>query len=174
MKNFTLLILLIGALSFAQNCRYHINETDDFTNEKIKETKGVSITKADVISTGIGTGASARAKARKVDNTRYLVFQLTSYEMFIVNEGGIIMLKSTSGEVIKLKFDKSVVADFSYSGDTTIWTAVCSATLDDETFNKLENAEIEKVRWYTDEGYLERDAKKKQFGNIAGILKCIK
>ncbi|MFD2725626.1 hypothetical protein [Hyunsoonleella rubra] len=174
MKNFTLLILLTGSLSFAQNCKYHINETDDFTNEKILETKGVSITKADLISTGIGTGASVRAKARKVDNTRYLVFRLTSYEMFVINEGGIIMLKSISGEVIKLKFNKTVVSDFSDSGGTTIWTAISSATMDDATFNKLENAEIEKVRWYTDEGYLERDAKKKQFGNIAGILKCIK
>jgi len=160
MKRILIIILLIPFLSFSQECIYKINKVDEFTGDKILETKEVAI---------------HSLKGKKINNNQTLEFTITSSNVFSMDENDYLMLKFKSGEVIKMNFYKNTTANYVFLEmlNTTIWTSSNSISINQETADKIKDNEIVKIRWSTSKGYSEKDCKKKHSRNFTKTLSCI-
>ena len=62
--------------------------------------------------------------------------------------------------------------ELSAGGIDTIFTVVDS--LDEQEFDKLENNNISKFRFFIEEGYINKELKDKKQGVLRSVLRCIK
>ncbi len=173
MKKIVLVLLLTVSFGYSQNCKYKKNEVDEFTGSKVIITKDKIFTKI-----GMGFGTYAIISAKKINDTKYLAVSFSSNTIFTLRKGSLVMFKTENDEIIELSFSESMVADYSSSqvGTTNItrWTAKMYFLLSDELVQKFNDIRIKKVRWYTTDGYVEKDVKKKNSKNISKLLNCIK
>ena len=171
MKNLIILcVLFMGYNSYSQKCKYQRNEIDEFTKSTVIITKYKALTKV-----GLGFGAYILAQAKSINGSKSIVVFISEPDIFTLNKGDSVMFKTKKGEIIKATFAETKVADvvFSTQYSTTRWHAKSGLVLDGKTYYKLMESEIVKVRWYTSQGYIEREAKKKQYKNLSNLLKCI-
>ena len=161
-------------LSFSQNCKYKINETDEFTKNKILETKYELLT-----ISGLGFGFSSGYSLKKVNNNRYLKLGISSPSIFTLREGRDIMFKTSAEDVISLKFPETIIADYisgTRIGSSTTpsrWSGTILIPISDETYQRLLVEKILKVRIYTGDGYVDDDIKEKKAIKFQELLKCI-
>ena len=171
MKNITLiLLLLIFSHVSGQSCKYQKNEVDEFTKKEILITKEKAVTKV-----GMGLGVYMTAKGLRIDGAKSIELNIFSPSIFTIQQGGKVMFMTKTKEVIETEFLESSVADYAHLGqvNVTIWHTSSTILLSSDLISRLQNAEITKVRWYTADGYVEKEVKKKQYKNLASIINCI-
>ncbi|WP_109438370.1 hypothetical protein [Aquimarina sp. AU119] len=171
MKYITTLFLLISSFSYSQKtvkydkCKFQKDEYDKFTKESVKQTKGKAIF--------MNLSRSVVVQGFKVDNRKYLEITVIDNHLFGFKEGGSFMLMLDDEEVVDLKFENSIVADYINAGSFDIWKARVLFSLNEEIFNKLVKSNVYEFRYYTSDGYVEKKIKEKYINNIASVLKCI-
>ncbi len=175
MKKIILFILLsVSNIAISQNCKYKTNEVDEFTKNTILETKGGILT-----ISGMGLGFSTAFSLKKINNTRYLNFQVISPSIFTLREDDEIMFKTDSENTINFKFPKTIIADYisgtriGTSTTPSMWTGKILIPISDENYERLLAETISKLRVYTSDGYVDDDIKGKRAKKLQKYLKCI-
>jgi hypothetical protein len=170
MKKITLLILFFPLLVFSQKCKFETNEFDEFTKKEVKIVKEKQLTKV-----GMGFGDFLRFDVRSMDGNKFIRLHIYEDNAFSVRKDGDVMFLTTTDEVITLHYTESTVADYKYFSQMnhTQWSAFPLLYVDEENFQKLINSEIKKVRWYRNDGYLEKEVNPKHTRHLAESLKCL-
>lgn len=170
-QKFILLTFLISCIGvYAQKCKYQKNEVDEFTGYNVIVTKEKALTKI-----GMGLGNYCSVRAESINGDVRLRIRAYSPSIFTIERGDYLMLKTMTGEVIELKFSNSVVADYVMVDqlNATIWNASVYIDIDKNVLKKLYDISLKKVRWYTTEGYIEKDVPKKHSDNLSKLLNCV-
>jgi len=164
------LILVFTTFGFSQNCKYKINEVDEFTKNKILETKREAFTMS-----GIGFGFSTNYSFKKINNTRYLKLYVSSPSIFTLRQGEEIILKTESDNTISLKFLETIIPKSSYNSqlNNTTWYEDVLIPISDDNYQRLLTETILKLRIYTGDGYIDDDIKEKRAKKFKENLKCI-
>ncbi|MBF2709949.1 hypothetical protein [Flavobacterium soyangense] len=167
-------MLLTSTFLFGQNCKYKINEVDEFTKNIILETKAELLT-----ISGMGFGFSSSYSFKKINNNRYLKLGITSPSIFTLRQGRDIMFKTNTEDIISLEFPETIVADYisgSRIGTSTtpsMWTGTILIPISNENYERLLKDKILKVRIYTGDGYIDDDVKEKRANKFQELLKCV-
>ncbi|RUT68638.1 hypothetical protein D0817_19965 [Flavobacterium cupreum] len=171
MKKITFLILLLAANYIsAQNCKYKRNEVDEFTKNKILETK------EDIFTiSGMGLGFSCGYALLKINDVRYLKLHVMSPSIFTLRSEHEIMFKTDSENTINLQFIDTQIATGTYNTTlkSTHWGAFTAIPISDEIYQRLLNEKISKLRIYTTDGYRDDDVSEKRDKKFKELLKCI-
>ena len=165
---YILFLIMISSLSVAaQDCKFKKNEVDEFTKQKVLETKQETLSKS-------GTFYSA-ITAKKINDQRILEVYFSSLSLFSLYEGKTLMLLTDKGDVIELKFPESKVSDRLYNSaaKTTTWFQTQYFPLNDDTYRKLLSSKINKVRVNSSDGYIDSEVKDKWWKKDQELLKCI-
>lgn len=167
---FTLaLSLLVCGIVASQNCNFKVNSVDEFTGETYRETKEISL-----LSGVLGYGLSLDVKAVHKSDLKYLDIRLSDKSEIIVYEGASFYLKTTSGEVVELKFYETAqsksrnYADYSARQDLDNFLI-----LDEQQLATLRGSDIEKIRFNGASGYIEKEVSKKNQGDLKKLLACL-
>jgi len=171
MKKIILLTLILTTnFILGQNCKYKINETDEFTKNKILETKAELFT-----ISGMGLGFSCGYSLKKINENKYLKLSISSPSIFTLRQGSEIMFKTDKEETINLKFPETVIADGQYNSTlkSTHWGAYILIPIPNDINERLLNEKISKLRVYTGDGYIDDDIKEKRAVKFVEYLKCI-
>mgnify|MGYP000327238981 CR=1 FL=1 len=171
-KLFLLLLTLTFGLSlYSQKCKYLKNEVDEFTGSKIIELKRERITKS------MGSGFNAiDIGLRRVNDKVYISLKLNSPSVFTTERGGKILFKSSTKEIFEFEFIENEVADYESTKskyNPTNWYTYSYALIDNQMLSKLSELDIVKVRWYTTDGYIDNDVKKKKYRFFENLKRCI-
>lgn len=157
-KNICLILLLTSSLFYSQDCKYQRNEVDQFTKNKVVETKFEWLAEQ--------TGYSLL----KVDSVKFLKLYVESFKVFSIKDGAKLMFLTDKEEPITIVFPKY---DISKRGTSSEFYISETITLSDEDFKRFQNEKITKVRYYTTEGYIEKNIKEKRANKFRESLKCI-
>lgn len=172
MKKITLVLfaIILSVSSYSQNCKYKTNEVDDFTKNKILETKEELLT-----ISGMGFGFSTSYNLKKVNENRYLKLNVSSPNIFTIKAGDEIMFKSNNDKPISLKFSETVILEPQYnsSSRSTIWYGFILIPISDENYIRLLQEPISKLRFYTSDGFIDDEIKDKRGKKFKELLKCI-
>ena len=159
MKHLYLMTLLItSTFVFSQDCKYQRNEVDEFTKNKIIETKFEWL--------GEQTGYTLK----KINNTQILAMYLESFNVFSIKDGAKIMFLTEKEDPITLIFPKYEISKRGKSSEFYISENII---LSNKEYERLQNETISKVRFYTTDGYIEKNVKEKRASKFRDQLKCI-
>jgi hypothetical protein len=167
-------LLLITSTIIGQNCKYKINEIDEFTKNKVLETKGGLLTMS-----GLGFGFSCSYSFKKINDIKFLNLSITSPSIFTLRQGRDIMFKTDKEETVILNFAETIVAEFvsgSRIGTMTspsFWTGSILIPISNENFERLVNEKVLKLRVYTGDGYVDDDISVSSAKKFKEQLKCI-
>ncbi|URM37195.1 hypothetical protein [Flavobacterium anhuiense] len=171
MKKITLpFLLLYSSFIFSQDCKYKRNEIDEFTKNKILETKENLFTLS-----GMGLGFSCAYTLKKINDNRYINLHITAPSIFTLRESHEIMFKTEKDSTIDLKFIESIVANGTYNTSlkSTHWSAQTMIPITAEAYERLKNEKITKLRVYTVDGHHDDDVSEKRDKKFKELLKCI-
>lgn len=161
MKNITfLLLILLTTLSYGQDCKYKRNEVDQFTKNKVLETKSEWL------------GENIAYTLKKIDDTKYLRIELGSYSVFAINDGAKLMFLTDKDESIELIFPKYEISKTT-PGAVASQYVVETINISGDVLKRLQTEKIIKVRFYTTEGYIDKPIKEKRASKFRDQLKCI-
>ncbi len=166
MKRFILFLAVLGICGSAYSQKIVKNEKDDFTGRMITET---SYTK---FSDGF------TCSLRKVDSTFILQVSFNSGEtLYSMDENAEFMIKLQDGNIITLRNLEAVTGEYTHFnvGNVNISHFLLQTKyLISETNLKLLQAnKIEKVRFYTTDGYIERDVSEKNAKKLLKLFNLI-
>lgn len=165
MKTILLIISLCLSSSFSYGqCDYSRNEVDEFTKLKILETN------FKVLSYASFQREVIRIQGVKIGDQRVLRCYFVSQQIFSLDAGSKLMLLNKQGEVITLLNPKYQVAK---DNGMATWHCIVNYPLDSELYQNLIDFIPTKVRYYTDEGYVQHEVKKKRSKRIMKILSCL-
>lgn len=165
-------LILFPALIFSQEIER--NEVDEFTGKQIIETSWELLTK------DRKSNIASYSRFRKVDNVLFFDVRmiLPYHDFFTVEEGKVFYIKFSDGEV--LKFRNNNLA-FSGIGDGAVGLSGSQANgvylsfnvINDSSMQKLRDSQIEKIRLYTTDGYMEAEVKEKYSENMNELMSLI-
>jgi len=169
-KTLLALTFVFANAAFAQECKYKRNEVDEFTKNKILETKEGVFT-----ISGMGLGFSTGFALMKVNNDRFLKLNVTSPSIFTLQNGSEIMFKVEGADPIVLNFPESIVANGVYNTSikSTLWSGSIAIPLSEENYKRFLNEKISKLRVHTANGYVDDDVSEKRDKKFKELLKCI-
>jgi hypothetical protein len=157
-----ILFFLQSTFSYSQ-CKYFRNETDEFTKKVILETAKVVINPRDI------TGQSLNFQGYKQDNSRFFKINWSTLDIISVGKGEKLMLKLQNNEVVEVFADN-------YKVSTPIgnyWTITIYYDIFDSVFQKLKQSEVIKLRFYTADGYVDKEVPKGASKKLLQLLNCI-
>jgi len=171
MKKTVLLIItmltLISLQSFAQ--KLEENKVDDFTNKSVKRTSWETLYTTFT--------ANAYFRISNIDNTKYFDFKYQNGTVFSIDNGQELMFKLNNGDIVKvvnLNYTLTCTGcgakGFTGSGAQGIEV---SYPISDEQLKELKANKIVKVRFYTNDGYVENDIKDKAAEKIEQSLSLV-
>lgn len=165
MKTILLIISLClsSFFSFGQ-CDYLRNEVDEFTKLKILETD------FKVLSYASFQREVIRIQGVRINDKRTLRCYFVYPQIFSLEEKSKFMLLNEKGEVITLFNPKQQIAK--HNG-VDAWYCIVNYPLNAELNQSLINFIPVKARYYTNEGYVQHEVKKKRSKKIVEVLSCL-
>lgn len=163
---FLTLVFIVSEVTYAQNCKYEKNEVDNFTGKSIKVTSK-SVVFADPFDP---QSKSMFFRFNQVDDINYLSISKWYSSIISVNKLDILMIKLSSGEILKLEsLDGEVATPYSSK-----WHIDIDYSLTKENLKKIQENLISEVRIYTNSGYIDYVVKPKNASKIMSTSNCIK
>lgn len=165
MKTILLVISLClsSFFSFGQ-CDYLRNEIDEFTKIKILETDFKVLSYASFQSEVI------RVQGVKLDDQKALRCYFVRQQIFSLEAKSKFMLLNEEGEVFTLFNPKHQIAK--HNG-LNAWYCIVNYPLNSELYQDLIDFIPVKARYYTTEGYVQHEVKKKRSKRIVEVLSCL-
>lgn len=166
-KSIILILFVIGTFNSFGQCKFKRNEVDEFTKKLIRETKPVSV--AGVFS------QNYTIAFKQVNDNYYLNFAYGSIGTFsmVIGEGDELMLKFDNDSVLTLESLETEAATHYYSQSVNSTSISCSYGITIEQMEMIARNKTVKVRFYTTEGYHEKDTKSDGVEKMRSNAKCI-
>jgi hypothetical protein len=157
------LLLIVANFSFAQNCKFKVDKIDDFTKERIIETK------RNDISRGCEIWFESKAKEE------FIGFYYQLFPFFSVDDTSKIILLDNNGVSNEIKITKYMVCSSFYNSSlkTNIHFLAFSIKLDNSIKDFFKNNSILKMRLTTKQGDFDFDIKDKNFKKVRESLICM-
>ena len=157
---FILLLLAISITTYGQECKYARNEVDQFTKNKVLETKSEWL------------GENIAYTLKKIDDTKFLRIEMGSYSVFAINDGAKLMFLTDSEDPIELTFPKYEVSKTAPGAVASQYVAQ-TINISGDVLTRLQTEKIIKVRFYTTDGFIDKPIKEKRASKFREQLKCI-
>ena len=157
-----ILIFTLSNVTYSQ-CKYIRNQKDEFTNKVILETAKVIIKARDL------TGQALNFHGYKQDNARFLKVNWNTLDIVSVDTGEKLMLKLSNNEVIEVFSDKYQVS----SPIGNYWTIRIYYNINENGFQKLKQFEVVKLRFYTADGYIDKEVSPVASKKLLQMFKCL-
>jgi len=151
-------ILVFTSFGYSQNCKYEKNEIDEFTKNKILETKFEWLT------------PNQGYAFKKINKSKNLKIKLNYNSVFSIRKNDKIMFLTENNEPITLLFEETVISNILNLNNFYIITLI---NISDKIVDRFKNESINKIRIYYSDGYLDYDVKEKRAKKFKEILKCI-
>lgn len=151
-------ILITSSLLYSQECKYDKNEVDEFTKNKILETKFEWL------------GNNFGYNFKKINDSKFLRIEIHHSKVFSIRDGSKLMFLTEKEEPITILFPKYEISKVSSASN---YYVVQYLNLSEELLSRFKNEKISKARIYTTDGYLEIDIKDKRSIKFKELLKCI-
>ncbi len=169
MKNLILTLAIVFSGMLGQAQKLVKNEIDEFTgkNELITSTK--------YIATSVTKGTLSIGAA-KINNQVYLIVGFEQTNVFAIDKGDNILLKLDNGDVIKLYVPEYQISQRGGAPSSALSSnqgITNYIQIDLDTYNKLMNNMVEKIRVNTTEGYIDLKAKPNRVGVIPKALSLV-
>jgi len=163
----TLILSVLSLQSFAQ--KLEENKVDDFTNKSIKKTSW------EVLYTTFT--ANAYFSISSIDRIKYFDFRYQNGSVFSIDNGQELMFKLDNGDILKVQNLKYTLTCTGcgakgLTGSGTQGIEV-SYPFTDEQKEILKAHKVLKIRFYTNDGYVENDIKDKVADKIQQAIKLI-
>lgn len=173
MKNALLFtLILFPVLLFSQ--KIERNEIDEFTGKEIIETSWELLTKDRKAK------IASYARYRKIDEILYLDVRmiLPYHDFFTVREGDVFYIKFSDDEVITLQNNELTFSgigkgSIGLSGSEANGIFLSFNITSDKTIQKLKENQINKIRLYTTNGYMNAEVKEKyskKMNDLTGLI----
>lgn len=167
-KIITITILIFHSLiAFSQDCEYIKNEVDIFTKDTIVHTKYDMLAKSNS-----GTQV-VRIQGIKINQKKYLRVYLVSPSIFSTVKGKKFLLLDENKNVYTFDFNTEQIASNNSVGYVESWYIIENFQLDSISLENLINNKFIKLRYYTQDHYVELDIKSKHSKNINKIISCL-
>lgn len=165
MKTLTIIaFVLLSQLSFSQ-CKYEINKVDKFTKHTIIKTKYANLWQ-DMLH-------SLTFKAIKMDSIKYLEMTYATSSIYSIEKESKLMFLLSNDSIITLNALESETANYYSAGIATVWSVPVRYKLLEGDYQSLLKGIVASIRYYTPDGYIEKDIKSKRGRNLNKILACI-
>jgi hypothetical protein len=158
----SMMLFLLTDFMYSQ-CKYIRNETDEFTKKVILETSKVVIKARDV------TGQALSFHGYKQNTYRFLKVNWNTLQIVSVGTSEKLMLKLINNEIVEVYTNKYQVS----SPIGNYWTITIFYSIDENAFQKLKQHEVVKLRFYTTDGYIDKEVPKGASNKILQMFKCI-
>lgn len=163
------ILLVIGLTlsvhhTYAQ-CKYETNEVDKFTKKTVLKTKYTALWQSMFHALSF--------KAKKLDTIRFLEMTYSTSYIYSVEKDSKLMFLMGNDSIVTLIAMGYETANGVTAGTVTIWSAIVDYYLSAKDHAILMSNTIVNVRFYTRNGYIEKDVKNKRGGNLRNILRCI-
>lgn len=157
-----ILLLIIANFSFAQNCKLKVDKIDDFTKEKIIETK------RNDFSRGSEIWFESKGSVKRIG----FYFQL--FPFFSVDETSKIILLDKDGISKEINITKHLICNSSYNSSikSIIHYLAFTINLESEISEFIKNNSIVKMRFKTKQGDFDFDIKEKNLTKIKELINC--
>jgi hypothetical protein len=180
MKHLFLLIIAINLQNtFAQKCKYKINDLDKFTKQYTKITKSEQ-----VIGTFHTTG---NFSVKKVDTSFSFIFDYTlsrysNFEPYSINKGANLTFLLDNGEIITLNSGDDIKGTMkTVYGLPPVYICYLSNVSYSLTRTQLDQffkSKVKSIRFYRTESngkedFIDNDIKKKNQDDIQDLIKCV-
>ncbi len=166
-KSLFLLIILFIPLSllFAQNkCKYDINEVDHFSKDFFRQTQTTTLWK------GIYKEEIVRVAAVNDNGKRGIAFSFIGPIAQQVGESDSLLLLLGDSTIVTLK--GSIKRETEPFGED-LWHTKVLYPISKAQFESLVINDIEVIRQYTADGYVEQVLKGNKREKLRGLLMCI-
>ncbi len=157
------LLLIIANFSFAQNCKFKVDKIDDFTKDRIIETKRNDISR----------GCEIWFESKGTE--QYIGFSYQLFPFFSVDETSKIILLDNNGVSKEIKITKYMVCSSFYNSTlkTNIHFLAFSIKLDNNIKDFIKNNSILKMRLTTKQGDFDFDIKDKNLKKVKESINCL-
>jgi hypothetical protein len=170
MRRKTLLLLLIITSSLAFSQTLEENKVDEFTNASVKRTSWETL--------NMTRKFDAYFRISKIDSIVLFDLKMILGNVFSIDEGQEIMFKLTNDEIVKLP---NLEYEITCSGCGAIGYAGSRAQgiyvkypMKSEQIEKLMNDRVEKIRVYTNVGYVEDEFRNEDYLKFQKALTLVK
>ncbi|MCK4661828.1 MAG: hypothetical protein KAT68_03100 [Bacteroidales bacterium] len=167
MKQFIYILLFISPLiSTGQNCKYEKNEVDLNTQLRIKRTEPVTICRVN--------NQPFLVKAQSIGKNKYLKFRYFRYNNFRILPGSEMVFTLSDNTSVSLT---SIITPADTAQNNNSFTTISSLLifkLSDTDFEKLMSTNVIRLKYFKENGYVNKIIKEKNQETIRQILKCIK
>lgn len=94
---------------------------------------------------------------------------------FEFNEGAEVLLKLENGEIIKLTFDQKVESKNVKEkiSNSEFWTLSYLFKIDEITFEKLKNFNLQKIRFKLSDREIDDDIRERNAIAFRSLIKCV-
>jgi hypothetical protein len=159
MRKITFLCLILtSTFIYSQDCKYARNEVDEFTKNKVVETK------SEWLAPNVGYSL------KKINDSKFLRLEINLFTVFSIRDGAKLMFLTDHDEPITMLFPKY---EISRVGSASNFYIVEYLELTADLIERFKNEKINKIRFYTTDGYSDRDIKEKRDKKFKELLKCI-
>ena len=166
-KAIILIMLIVSSINSFGQCKFKRNEVDEFTKKMIRETKPVSV--AGVFS------QNYTVAFKQVNENYYLNFAYGSTGTFamVIGEGDELMFRFENDSVLTLESLETESARHFFSQYSNSTSISCSYGITADQIEMIARNKTVKVRFYTTEGYHEKETKSDGVEKMRSNAKCI-
>lgn len=168
MKQLSYLLIFTCCFSYSQNCEFIKDEVDEFTKNQTQITKPLKFSQKNLQSEVVSV------QAIKINNNRYLRVYFTLMKSFAIEDNAKLMFLDEEKNVTEFTFNEYKIADYSQQLYSQRWETSYDFILTDDEYKKLVMTNFKKLRFYTTNGYVEHEIKKKFSNNLRNVLRCIR
>ena len=166
---FVFFAALLPLLAFPQDCKYMVNEIDEFTGDAKKITEFVNINKKFTSRYYLSHSFS------NINGEYVLNMQLTGGgQSLFISKGRKLYLKLTDGQIITLQTIKNYETEFrTVYGGGQVSSIVPNYPVTKEQLLLIEEIGIAKIRQETDDSNYETDVTEKDNAKIKQAIDCV-
>ena len=165
-----ILILFLSIITFsglAQSCKLEIDKVDPRSNLRIVRTEYEHLVRVN--------NNPFLIKAQAVGDQKFLKIKYYNYNGFEIKSGSNIEFILLNNEIVSLDpyTNNGDEQEKEENGNIVVSTLLIFP-LDATEYDKLVNNNISKLRFFIEEGYINKEIKDKKQGTLRSVLRCIK
>ena len=163
---YLIVFLLLSSVTFGQ-CDLKTDGVDEYTDKYVKLTKEKLL-----ISKGLGFNGGITASVKSIDGSIILLLNISDTNIFTLIRDHEIIFKSKENK-LNIQYPETLIANPVSVSGITIWNTVVYLPLDENEIDFFKSFEIDGIRYYTDDGYVNNKIKNRRGDVIMNLLECV-
>lgn len=162
---YILVFLLLSSVTFGQCLK--TDGIDEYTGKYVQLTKEKLL-----ISKGLGFNGGITASVKSIDGSIILLLNISDTNIFTLVRDHEMIFKSKENK-LNVNYPETLIANPVSVSGITMWTTVVYLPLDENQIQFFLKNEIDGIRYYTDDGYINNNIKRRRGDAILSLLECL-